>query len=109
MESTDNSKTAVKRKIGELPSADARCRVSVSHGMATFYADGRAMGSFRMQKSTVAAQVRRTGGSGSVVIRKNRDRYYYEADGIAEFYEKFGDKLPAELKSQLATLKNNLK
>ena len=84
MESTDNSKTAVKRKIGELPSADARCRVSVSHGMATFYADGRAMGSFRMQKSTVAAQVRRTGGSGSVIIRKNRDRYYYGADGIAD-------------------------
>ena len=84
MESTDISKTAVKRKIGELPSADARCRVSVSHGMATFYADGRAMGSFRMQKSTVAAKVKRTGGSGSVIIRKNRDRYYYESDGIAD-------------------------
>lgn len=32
-----------------------------------------------------------------------------EADGIAEFYAKFGDKLPKELKDELETLKNNLK
>ena len=32
-----------------------------------------------------------------------------EAEGIAEFYAKFGDKLPAELKAELETLKNNLK
>ncbi|MBQ6569569.1 MAG: phosphoenolpyruvate carboxykinase (GTP) [Clostridia bacterium] len=32
-----------------------------------------------------------------------------EVDGIEEFYGKFGDKLPAELSEQLATLKNNLK
>ncbi len=32
-----------------------------------------------------------------------------EADGIEEFYQKFGDKLPKELKEELATLKANLK
>ncbi len=32
-----------------------------------------------------------------------------EADGIAEFYQKFGDKLPSELTAQLETLKANLK
>lgn len=32
-----------------------------------------------------------------------------EADGIAEFYAKFGDKLPETLKAELETLKSNLK
>lgn len=32
-----------------------------------------------------------------------------EADGIAEFYAKFGDKLPETLKAELETLKANLK
>lgn len=32
-----------------------------------------------------------------------------EADGIAEFYSKFGDKLPETLKEELETLKANLK
>ncbi len=32
-----------------------------------------------------------------------------EADGIAEFYSKFGDKLPETLKAELETLKANLK
>lgn len=32
-----------------------------------------------------------------------------EADGIAEFYAKFGDKLPETLKAELGTLKANLK
>ena len=32
-----------------------------------------------------------------------------EADGIEEFYKQFGDKLPAALKEQLATLKENCK
>ena len=31
-----------------------------------------------------------------------------EAEGIEEFYKKFGDKLPAELKDQLAGLKARL-
>ena len=43
------------------------------------------------------------------ILEVDKDLWRTEADGIAEFYEKFGDKLPAELKSQLATLKNNLK
>ena len=30
-----------------------------------------------------------------------------EAEGIEEFYKQFGDKLPEELKNQLATLKKN--
>ena len=32
-----------------------------------------------------------------------------EAEGIAEFYGKFGDKLPETLKAELETLKANLK
>ncbi len=43
------------------------------------------------------------------ILEVDKDLWKTEADGIAEFYEKFGDKLPAELKDQLATLKNNLK
>lgn len=31
-----------------------------------------------------------------------------EAEGIAEFYAKFGDKVPAELQKELANLKENL-
>ena len=43
------------------------------------------------------------------ILEVDKDLWKTEADGIAEFYEKFGDKLPAELKNQLATLRNNLK
>ena len=32
-----------------------------------------------------------------------------DADGITEFYKKFGDKLPKELSAELETLKGNLK
>ena len=32
-----------------------------------------------------------------------------EADGIGEFYKKFGDKLPSKLNEELETLKANLK
>jgi len=32
-----------------------------------------------------------------------------EAEGIAEFYGKFGDKLPKTLADELAALRNNLK
>ena len=32
-----------------------------------------------------------------------------EAEGIAEFYAKFGDRLPATLAAELDTLRNNLK
>ena len=35
--------------------------------------------------------------------------WYYEADDIAHFYSKFGDKLPEKLAKQLRTLKKNLK
>ena len=35
--------------------------------------------------------------------------WYYEADDIAHFYSKFGDKLPVKLAKQLRTLKKNLK
>ena len=31
-----------------------------------------------------------------------------EAEGISEFYAKFGDKIPAELQKELANLKANL-
>ena len=31
-----------------------------------------------------------------------------EAEGIEEFYKKFGDKVPAELQKELANLKENL-
>ncbi|XOQ47525.1 MAG: phosphoenolpyruvate carboxykinase (GTP) [Eubacteriales bacterium] len=43
------------------------------------------------------------------ILEVNKEQWAKEADGIEEFYKKFGDKLPQELRDQLATLKNNLK
>lgn len=43
------------------------------------------------------------------ILEVNKDQWVKEAEGIEEFYKKFGDKLPAELKEQLEILKNNLK
>ena len=42
------------------------------------------------------------------ILEVDRDLWKTEAEGIEEFYQKFGDKLPQELKNQLATLKANL-
>jgi phosphoenolpyruvate carboxykinase (GTP) len=39
----------------------------------------------------------------------SKDQWTKEAEGIEEFYKKFGDKLPKELKEQLEILKSNLK
>ena len=43
------------------------------------------------------------------ILIVNKDQWATEADGIEEFYKKFGDKLPKELKGQLEILKANLK
>ena len=43
------------------------------------------------------------------ILEVDNDLWKNEAVGIAEFYEKFGDRLPTELNSQLETLKTNLK
>ncbi len=43
------------------------------------------------------------------ILDVDNDLWAKEADGIAEFYAKFGDKLPKELADELATLKANLK
>lgn len=43
------------------------------------------------------------------ILTVNKDQWATEADGIEEFYKKFGDKLPKELKGQLEILKANLK
>ena len=43
------------------------------------------------------------------ILDVDRSLWETEADGIAEFYGKFGDKLPAELSEELKTLKANLK
>ena len=43
------------------------------------------------------------------ILEVDKDLWAKETEGIAEFYAKFGDKLPAELKNQLDTLKSNLK
>ncbi len=43
------------------------------------------------------------------ILEVDKDLWKDEVEGIAEFYKKFGDKLPAELTKQLETLKNNLK
>ena len=43
------------------------------------------------------------------ILKVDKALWTSEADGIAEFYKKFGDKLPAELVKQLDTLKANLK
>ena len=44
------------------------------------------------------------------ILTVEKDLWIEEADGIEAFYnEKFGGNVPAELKAELATLKNNLK
>ena len=43
------------------------------------------------------------------ILEVDQDKWVKEAAGIEEFYEKFGDRLPEELKNQLVTLKENLK
>ena len=43
------------------------------------------------------------------ILEVKKDQWTKEAAGIEEFYKKFGDKLPAELREQLNILKNNLK
>ena len=43
------------------------------------------------------------------ILEVNNDQWSKEAEGIEEFYKKFGDKLPKELRDQLDTLKANLK
>lgn len=42
------------------------------------------------------------------ILEVDKDLWAEEAAGIEEFYAKFGDKLPAELAAELATLKANL-
>ncbi len=42
------------------------------------------------------------------ILEVNNEQWMKEADGIEEFYKKFGDKLPQELKDQLAGLKDRL-
>ena len=42
------------------------------------------------------------------ILEVDNDLWSKEAEGIEEFYAKFGDKLPAELKNQLASLKERL-
>ena len=43
------------------------------------------------------------------ILEIKNDQWTKEAEGIEEFYKKFGTKLPKELHDQLDTLKNNLK
>ncbi len=43
------------------------------------------------------------------ILDVDKSLWETEADGIAEFYSKFGDKLPKELSEELETLKANLK
>ncbi len=43
------------------------------------------------------------------LLRVDKELWKTEAAGIREFYAKFGDKLPAELKTELEKLENNLK
>ncbi len=42
------------------------------------------------------------------ILAIDKELWAAEAEGIEEYYKKFGDKLPEELKNQLATLKANL-
>ena len=42
-----------------------------------------------------------------ISIEVDKAAWAKEAEGIEEFYKQFGDKLPEELKNQLATLKKN--
>ena len=43
------------------------------------------------------------------ILAIDKDLWNAEAEGITEFFQKFGDKLPAEMSKQLETLKANLK
>lgn len=43
------------------------------------------------------------------ILDVDKELWAKEAEGIAEFYSKFGDKLPETLKAELETLKANLK
>jgi phosphoenolpyruvate carboxykinase (GTP) len=43
------------------------------------------------------------------ILEIDNELWSKEAEGIGEFYKKFGDKLPSQLADELATLKNNLK
>lgn len=43
------------------------------------------------------------------ILEVKNDQWSKEAEGIEEFYTKFGDRLPQELRNQLETLKANLK
>ncbi len=43
------------------------------------------------------------------ILDVDKELWAKEADGIAEFYAKFGDRLPETLKAELETLKANLK
>ena len=42
------------------------------------------------------------------ILAVDKEEWKKEADGITEFYKKFGDKLPAQLRSQLDSLKARL-
>ena len=42
------------------------------------------------------------------ILTVDKETWKKEADGIEEFYKQFGDRLPKELKDELATLKENL-
>ena len=43
------------------------------------------------------------------ILDVDKELWRSEAEGIEEFYSKFGDKLPAGIREQINTLKNNLK
>lgn len=43
------------------------------------------------------------------ILEVDKEKWAKEADGVEEFYKKFGDKLPAALREQLDILKNNVK
>ena len=43
------------------------------------------------------------------LLTVDKEMWNLDADGITEFYKKFGDKLPKELSAELETLKSNLK
>ena len=43
------------------------------------------------------------------LLTVDKEMWKQDADGITEFYKKFGDKLPKELSAELETLKGNLK
>lgn len=42
------------------------------------------------------------------ILEVKKDQWIKESEGIEEFYKKFGDRLPTELKEQLRILKGNL-